>query len=551
MASSVPPVPNYVYVLIRLKMSDTVNSLVAGTLVCHYGETNDAFLVGGLVKPGETLMASAIRHCQHLVNFSLSRTDRLYLAKVLNGFIDHEPVVISIYIIDVAFSRFHWRARHHTPALAVAVTDSMNEAVVALEQLPGPVPPVEPPTSFSTEICGIHDEFSIYHWDSYSDKSKCFDYGGLITAAEIEDNLGIDVGIMPMLLENVPMRDFSDSNKIWIESAKLLRSKVFDRDLLIKESVVNTGPMANMARFLQKLEYCSGDNAEVLHNHLKQSKLKVQGFGIDPNSREAVTVVVSSFTGHLGNWAADHADEIFKLDSIDALTAYVRVSFSNEDLEGMNLYSLIKLDQFDKSLHEYTQEFNSSYSYWKNDISVKVAAYLYIGGLKVGALRADLMTNWQAGKYDSLISLQNDAAKNSLWRSTGVNSPRTGLLARTQNKGKAPMTTSTFKHPNSGNNQNSRGSSGSFGGNANKGASSSRGPWGHLKDAKADFKGQSKSAKQVKRERDIADPKGYDSWNKAKAKLTEAEFSKRRRTNACINCGEVGHKFSACPKPKP
>ena len=55
-------------------------------------------------------------------------------------------------------------------------------------------------------------------------------------------------------------------------------------------------------------------------------------------------MVVSSFTGSLGNWVADHGDEIFKLDSIDALTSYVRVSFSNEDLEGKNLYFLIKLD---------------------------------------------------------------------------------------------------------------------------------------------------------------------------------------------------------------
>ena len=54
-------------------------------------------------------------------------------------------------------------------------------------------------------------------------------------------------------------------------------------------------------------------------------------------------MVVSSFAGSLGNWAADHADDIFKLDSIDALIAYVRVSFSNEDLEGKNSYSLIKL----------------------------------------------------------------------------------------------------------------------------------------------------------------------------------------------------------------
>ncbi len=51
----------------------------------------------------------------------------------------------------------------------------------------------------------------------------------------------------------------------------------------------------------------------------------MKGFGIDPNLREVVTVVVSSFTGHLCNWAADHADKIFKLDNIDAITANVRV----------------------------------------------------------------------------------------------------------------------------------------------------------------------------------------------------------------------------------
>ena len=123
-----------------------------------------------------------------------------------------------------------------------------------------------------------------------------------------------------------------------------------------------TCSLANMSRFLQKLEHCSGENVEMSHNHLKQSKLKIKGFGIDPNSREAVMVGVSIFTGHLGNWAAYHADEIFKLGNIDALNAYARVRFSNDDLEGMNSYSLFKLDQFDTSLHEYMHEFNSSKS---------------------------------------------------------------------------------------------------------------------------------------------------------------------------------------------
>ena len=100
-------------------------------------------------------------------------------------------------------------------------------------------------------------------------------------------------------------------------------------------------------------------------------------------------------------------------------------------MEGMNLYSLFILDHVYKSFHEYTHEFNSSYSYWKDDISVKAAAYLYIGGLKVGALRVDLMTNWEECKYDFLITSQKDVAKNSLWCSAAVHFPRNSSSAST------------------------------------------------------------------------------------------------------------------------
>ena len=135
----------------------------------------------------------------------------------------------------------------------------------------------------------------------------------------------------------------------------------------------------------------------------------------------------------MGNWAADNADEILKLGNIDALTAYVRVSFSNEGLEGMNVYSLI--------------EFNRSYSYWKDDIYVKAVAYLYIGGLKVGALRAYLMTDWHAGNYDYLIALHNDVAKNSFWRSAFVNIPKNSSSATTHNRGKAHVPKPSYKRP--------------------------------------------------------------------------------------------------------
>ena len=123
--------PNFAYIVIRLKMAERVNSLVGTTLLFHGGETNDIFPIGGLVQPIKTLTNETIRHCRHLVNFRIEQNDRLYIAQELDGFMDHEPVKITILITDVVCERLKWIARHHTPALVVAITDSINESVVA------------------------------------------------------------------------------------------------------------------------------------------------------------------------------------------------------------------------------------------------------------------------------------------------------------------------------------------------------------------------------------------------------------------------------------
>ena len=101
--------------------------------------------------------------------------------------------------------------------------------------------------------------------------------------------------------------------------------------------------------------------------------------------------------------------------------------------------------------------------------------------------------------------------------------------------------------------QNTFGSHGSFGASNNKGVSNTMKSWAHPMKAKADFKGSSKSAtfdKHFKRERSDNN-KNYDSWNKAKKRLTTDEINRRRNTSACLNCGEIGHLFKDRPKPKP
>ena len=65
-------------------MVESLNSLVGTTLLCHYGETNYAFPIGGLVQPGETLTTATNRHCRHLFNFRIEQDDRFYIAKELN-----------------------------------------------------------------------------------------------------------------------------------------------------------------------------------------------------------------------------------------------------------------------------------------------------------------------------------------------------------------------------------------------------------------------------------------------------------------------------------
>ena len=146
-------------------------------------------------------MASAIRHCRRLVDFRIKPSHRLYLAKVINVFVDHEPVKISIYVVDVLYKDLRWRARHHTPSMATITVAHLNDIEASYEGQPGPLPPVEIPTSLIIQTAyGTTDEFSINSWDERVEKSRCFDFGDFIIAVDIENNLGTDVEIIPCFL---------------------------------------------------------------------------------------------------------------------------------------------------------------------------------------------------------------------------------------------------------------------------------------------------------------------------------------------------------------
>ncbi len=48
-------------------------------------------------------------------------------------------------------------------------------------------------------------------------KAHYLNFVDLITSREIEDNLGIDTGIVPMFLGDMLMRDNHDNNGVWAD----------------------------------------------------------------------------------------------------------------------------------------------------------------------------------------------------------------------------------------------------------------------------------------------------------------------------------------------
>jgi hypothetical protein len=102
----------------------------------------------------------------------------------------------------------------------------------------------------ATEICESQDEFSISYWDDFNDKTHCFDCGDLISPFAIESNLGIDVGIVLNLMDNVRMsRDYIDNNGIWAKAVKIIRKRCFANDLKIRDPALRHANMSsNMSR---------------------------------------------------------------------------------------------------------------------------------------------------------------------------------------------------------------------------------------------------------------------------------------------------------------
>ncbi len=99
---------------------------------------------------------------------------------------------------------------------------------------------------------------------------------------------------------------------------------------------------------------------------------------------------------------------------MNQLVDLVRSSFVIKDYHAENLNLLVKPEQGNSDVPEYTRKFNDCYNFWKPEVSEKFGTYLYIMGLRFGPLRADLMSAYSLGNFNFLSDLQLHAARINL-----------------------------------------------------------------------------------------------------------------------------------------
>ena len=120
--------------------------------------------------------------------------------------------------------------------------------------------------------------------------------------------------------------------------------------------------------------------------------MRLTTIGVDPETSQANLILMSSFTGKLGHCAQQNIQALYSLTFVTQLVDLVRSSFVKKDYQAENLNLLVKLEQGNSDVPDYTQNFNDYYSFWKPEVSEKFVTYLYIMGLRSGSLRADLMS---------------------------------------------------------------------------------------------------------------------------------------------------------------
>jgi len=157
-------------------------------------------------------------------------------------------------------------------------------------------------------------------------------------------------------------------------------------------------PIFYVSAYIQKLPNVTSNDIAELDAYLSQAPIRLTSRSVDPETNQASLILMSFFTGKLGHWAQQNIEALYSLNYVTQLVDLVRSSFVIKDCQAKKMNLLVKLEQGNLDVPDYTRKLNDYYSFWKSEISEKAGIYLYIMGLRSGPLRADLMSTYSLGK---------------------------------------------------------------------------------------------------------------------------------------------------------
>jgi hypothetical protein len=269
----------------------------------------------------------------------------------------------------VSFHNFINSFRNVGGAQALVSNITFQEELFKLEQSGKPLPN----RIRNFRVPGIvrcqyaNTEIKIHDYENREPKTSCFDYGLLTHISEIKNNLGIDTGIIPKILGH-NMQMYEDRHQLWAHSLAIYGSDKVA--FLLRASRFRPGvptlsgtPVMNVFAYIQKLPNVNGEDIAALDAHLAQAPMRLTSMGVDPETKQASLILMSSFTGKLGHWAQQNTEALYSLTSVTQLVDLVRSSFVIKDYQAENLNLLVKLEQGNSDVPDYTRKFNDYYSF--------------------------------------------------------------------------------------------------------------------------------------------------------------------------------------------
>jgi len=77
---------------------------------------------------------------------------------------------------------------------------------------------------------------------------------------------------------------------------------------------ITGAPVVSISNYIQKLPNANRVNLTERDSHLAQAPIKLTSMVVDPNTRQASLILMSSFTGKLGHWAHHNTDVLYNVN---------------------------------------------------------------------------------------------------------------------------------------------------------------------------------------------------------------------------------------------